>query len=83
MSFHVRQACFHSLPKRILTGLSDEIHIYSRFGVIICDASGACVPLCVDLFWIWKRQLLLRNHFGLEFRASHVDLRRVVCSSER
>lgn len=62
---------------------SDALYFLRGIGSSICNPSrtGFLPPL--DLRWLWKCQLLLRNHASVEFGPGNPSGRHRLCSSER
>lgn len=66
-----------------LTADSNALYLLCRLSSSICYSPGPCILPPVDLCRLWKRELLLRNHPGVEFRPDNPTGRHYLCSIAR
>jgi GPI-anchor transamidase subunit U len=73
----------HPFPVLCTKTSSDTIHLHIRCCHFVLDPPRSCILLPVDLCRLWKCELLLRNHTGLESWAKHSCWRHPLRCAER
>lgn len=62
---------------------SDAIYVFRSFRAIVCHSFGSSVLSLVDIRRVWKRQLFLCHHAGLELRTVNIAGRHHFCGPPR